>query len=159
MNSIQLIVAYYCLNYPYPSELSNARITKLVYLADWYSALGDGETLTNIQWLFNHYGPYVDDVINNVKFNSSFTVTPTQTTFGSEKSVISFRGMEIDVYGELSARTRQILDLVIEKTKDLYFNDFIDYVYSTYPVRAQNRYAVLNLVQLASEYKSLQNNN
>ena len=28
------IVAYVCKNYPYKDELSNARVTKMVYLAD-----------------------------------------------------------------------------------------------------------------------------
>lgn len=157
MNKIQLIAAYFCLNYPSFSELSNARITKLVYLSDWYSALADNETLTDINWLFNHYGPYVDDVISNVSFNPYFNVTQMQTSFGSQKSVVSYLGR--DVTPLLTTRTRQILDLVITKTKNLYFNDFIDYVYSTYPVRAQNRYATLDLIALAQEYKTTSNKN
>lgn len=151
MNPIQLIVAYYCLNYPYSSELSNARVTKLVYLADWFSALADGKTLTNIQWLFNHYGPYVDDVISSVNYHPNFNILQMQTSFGSDKSVISYHGSN-EILQFITPRSQQILDLVINKTKDLNFNDFINYVYSTYPVRAQNRYATLDLVALAHEY-------
>ncbi len=85
MNPIQIITAYYCLNYSYPGELSNARLTKLVYLADWFSALADRKTMTNIEWVFNHYGPYVDDVINNVSFTPYFTIITTETAYGSSK--------------------------------------------------------------------------
>ncbi|MEZ5578109.1 MAG: hypothetical protein R3F40_00950 [Candidatus Competibacteraceae bacterium] len=31
----------------------------MIYLADWFSSLADGKKLTDIEWLFNHYGPYV----------------------------------------------------------------------------------------------------
>lgn len=154
MNQIQLIVAYYCIHYPRTNELSTARITKLVYLADWFSALADGDTLTDIQWQFNHSGPYSDDVIIGVEYNSYFKITRIQTSFGSDKSLISYHGYSID--NIIEPRMQQILNLVINKTHDLYFNDFIDYVYSTYPVRAKNRYATLNLVALADEY--LENN-
>ena len=152
MIPIQQIIAYYCINYPYPNELSNARLTKLVYLADWFSALADRQTMTHINWVFNHYGPYVDDVINSVSFNPNFSITSTRTNFGSSKKIVSYLGPNIST--DLPLRTRQILDLVIDKTKDMYFDDFINYVYSTYPVRAQNRYSELDLVSLAIEYRN-----
>ena len=71
--------------------------------------------------------------------------------YGATKYVISFHGNVNEI--NLSTREREILNVVIEKTKDLYFNDFIDYVYSTYPVRSQERYSNLNLMSLAKEYK------
>jgi len=155
MNRLQSIIAYFCLNYPYPDELSNSRLTKLVYLADWVSALADNRQITEIDWLFNHYGPYVDDVINTVRYSRNFSLHNDQNAFGSSKNVITFHGYAEDI--QLSARDRRILDLVIEKTKGKYYNEFIDYVYSTYPVQSQNRYSNLDLVSLANEYRRLQN--
>lgn len=157
MNRLQSIIAYFCLNYPYPSELSNSRLTKLIYLADWVSALADGQQLTEIEWLFNHYGPYVDDVIDTVEYSRRyFSLHNDYNAFGSNKNVISFN----DAYAEdirLSVRDRQILNLVIDRTKGKYYNEFIDYVYSTYPVQSQNRYSNLDLVRLANEYRHLNN--
>ena len=49
---------------------------------------------------------------------------------------------------------KRFLDFVIEKTKGMYFDSFIDYVYSTYPVTSKERYSKLDLVTLAQEYKS-----
>jgi hypothetical protein len=37
----------------------------------------------------------------------------------------------------------------------MYFNDFIDYVYSTFPVSSNERYSSLDLVGLASKYRRL----
>lgn len=151
MNRLQNIIAYLCLNYPYPNELSNSRLTKLVYLADWGSALADERQLTNIQWLFNHYGPYVDDIKEAVEYSNDFVFQSDSNMFGSSKNIIRFRG---DLYNlNLSHRDKTILDLVMERTKSMYYNDFIDYVYSTYPVHSQNRYSHLDLVSLAREYK------
>ncbi|CAI6141002.1 TPA: SocA family protein [Acinetobacter baumannii] len=151
MNRLQSIIAYLCIHYPYPSELSNSRLTKLVYLADWFSALADDEQLTNINWLFNHYGPYVDDVKNAVLYSHNFSLHNDQNIFGSNKNVIMFHGDDEEI--RLSDRDKRILDLVIDKTKGKYYNEFIDYVYSTYPVQSQNRYSNLDLIRLAREYK------
>jgi len=151
MNKLQSIVAYLCLKYPYKSELSKARLTKLVYLADWFSSLVDGKPITNIEWLFNHYGPYVDDVVDSIRNTSEFSIECEPNGYGATKHLISFRGNENEI--NLSSRERAILNVVIEKTKSLYFNDFIDYVYSTYPVKSQERYSTLDLESLAKEYK------
>lgn len=152
MNKLQSMVAYLCRNYPYKGELSKARLTKLVYLADWFSSLADDRQMTRIQWLFNHYGPYVDDVINAVAVSPDFSVSHEQTVYGTEKNLVVYNGAGDDI--QLSPREKQILDLVISKTQSMYFNDFIDYVYSTYPVQANNRYSYLDLVGLAREYKA-----
>lgn len=151
MNKLQNMVAYLCSKYPHKSELSKARLTKLVYLADWFSSLVDGKPMTGIEWVFNHYGPYVDDVVDSIRNTQDFSIENEQNGYGATKHVISFHGNENEI--ALSQRERAILNVVIEKTKSLYFNDFIDYVYSTYPVKSQERYSILNLEFLAKKYK------
>ncbi|EJL8259207.1 TPA: Panacea domain-containing protein [Vibrio cholerae] len=151
MNIIQTIVAYLCQNYPHSSELSKSRLTKLVYLADWYSALIDERQLTNIHWHFNHYGPYVGDVVENIVNSPYFNIEHEYTMYGSDKYRIKFNGYLPE--DSVDSRTKQILDAVINNTEKLYYNDFIDYVYSTYPIVARQRYSDLNLVDLARDYK------
>ena len=155
MNKIKNIVAYLCCNYPHKQELSKARLTKLVYLADWFSALVKRQQMTNITWVFNHYGPYVDDVVNVVLNNPvSFSIQHTNTRFGTDKYLISY----IDSCNNITLDNDEIeiLNFVINKTKDMYFDEFIDYVYSTYPIKSEQRYSTLNLVSLAQEYTTKQ---
>ncbi|HDZ8838379.1 TPA: SocA family protein [Aeromonas veronii] len=152
MNELSNIVAYLCQTYPHKHELSKARLTKLVYLADWYSSLVDDRQLTDINWHFNHYGPYVDDVTDSIIDNPDFSILNEQTMYGSIKHLIKYNGYFNQ--HSLSDRTKQVLDAVINNTKHLYFNDFINYVYSTYPVASNPRYSDFNLVTLAREYKS-----
>ncbi|EMP4350859.1 Panacea domain-containing protein [Providencia rettgeri] len=154
MDRIQNIAAYLCENYPIQSELSKARLTKMVYLADWFSSLLNNEQLTDIEWVFNHYGPYVDDVVDSIyRSRNNFSVRSEKNIYGSDKNTIHFIGDKNDIV--LHGNDKKILDLVINKTKGLYFNDFIDYVYSTYPIRSRTRYSILDLPRLAREYSNL----
>lgn len=153
MNFLAQIIAYYCLHYPYPGELSDARLTKMVYLSDWFSSLSQGNQLTNISWYFNHYGPYVDDILNTVQSRPDlFDVNIEPNYYGNSKKTIRFRGNSSFI--NLPPHTRRILDTVMSETQHMYFNDFIDFVYSTYPIAKNDRYAYLDLPRLAREYQA-----
>ncbi|MDH2372895.1 Panacea domain-containing protein [Cobetia sp. 3AK] len=151
MNKLHSILAYICIAYPLKNELSKARITKLVYLADWYSSLLNDKQMTDIQWTFNHYGPYVSDVIESAQQREDFQIDHQLNSYGSTKDVLCFSGNESAI--DLTNKERSIIDAIINKTKGFYFNEFIDYVYSTYPVSSSERYANLDLVSLARQYK------
>jgi hypothetical protein len=155
MDKLESIIAYLCCNYPHQQELSKARLTKLVYLADWFFSLVKQKQMTHISWIFNHFGPYVDDVINAVLNNPMlFNIQHTNTRFGTDKLLISCTGSCDNI--NLHNDEIEILNFVINKTKDMYFDKFIDYIYSTYPIAAEQRYATLDLVSLAQEYKAKQ---
>jgi hypothetical protein len=140
-----------CKAYPNARELSKARVTKMIYLADWRSALTRGRPITDITWTFNHYGPYVSDVVDLARRDPAFEVLLAENFYGSPMELV--RLSQDDEPDTLTAEERQILDHVIEETAKLYWNDFIALVYSTYPVRTQPRYSDLDLVRLAKEYQ------
>ncbi len=153
MGKLRDVTAYLCANYPYKDELSKARLTKLVYLADWRAALDLGRTVTDIDWYFNNFGPYVDDVVNAARSDrATFTVEPTWNAFGNSKDVVSLRHSEVN-YPSLTKDDIAVLDNVIETTKRMTFNEFIEFVYDTYPVKTQSRYTTLRLRELAKEYR------
>jgi hypothetical protein len=153
MADLRDVVVYLCKHYPHPQELSKARLTKMVYLADWRSALSEDHQITNITWEFNHYGPYVRDVEQVARQDPDLTLTTTVSYYGAPKDLIAVRP---DVREpRLSEEEREILDYVISNTKTLYWSDFINLVYSTYPVRESAKYSHLNLVKLAGEYKAI----
>ena len=68
MSKLVDIAGYLVANYPYPGQLSNARLTKMIYLADWYHTVLTGRRLTEINWYFDHYGPYVKDVFESLLY-------------------------------------------------------------------------------------------
>lgn len=152
MNILAQIIAYYCINYPYPQELSDARLTKMVYLSDWFSSLSLGHQLTEISWYFNHYGPYVEDISATAQaYPHMFNISLDQNYYGNTKKIIQYVGDNSLI--NIDTQTRIILNTVMDQTKHMYFNDFINFIYSTYPISKNDRYAYLDLPNLAAEYK------
>ena len=151
MAELSDILVYICKHYPSKDDLSKARLNKLVYLADWRSAIQRGQQLTNIQWRFNHYGPYVEAIIETVHRDQRLEIIPTANYYGEYKELIKVRS---DVpEPSLNQEERDVLQFVIDRTAEKSWDAFISLVYSTYPIITQLRYADLDLVSLAQEYK------
>lgn len=149
------VLAYLCVNYPPTSrdDLSNARLTKLVYLADWKSARHTSAQITDIKWVLNHYGPWVQDVIKTVKSDPRLKILDDLNAYGSGKKTITIdTRLPLDSLDlRLDKEVKVILDSVIADTQNLYFGQFVEHVYDTYPVRHRNRFGQLDLVALAKE--------
>lgn len=137
-------MAYLCKHYPFESEISNARLTKMVYLADWFAVQQFNHQLTNINWYFDNYGPYVNDVVNEANNNPIFKIISGQTIYGTPKLQIKLSERFNDDL-ELPDNEQYILDKVIQETKSLNWNNFIQYVYNTPPVKNAYRYSYLDL--------------
>ncbi|MER2009033.1 MAG: type II toxin-antitoxin system antitoxin SocA domain-containing protein, partial [Psychrobacillus sp.] len=77
MGKINEVLYYFLENYPYNDELSKTRITKMVYLADWYYSIKYRKQITEIEWYFDHYGPYVSDVFDEADKDPNLTILTT----------------------------------------------------------------------------------
>ncbi len=153
MASLHDVMVYLAHRYPRPSDLSNARLTKMIYLADWRSAIHNGRQITTIEWPFMHYGPYVHDVIEEARQSADFKIESSETMYGSPKQVVRLARPDLDA--SLEPWEREALDHVLSTTSDLSWQRFIELVYSTYPVVSQDRYSTLDLVELAGDYQEL----
>ncbi|WP_246684422.1 Panacea domain-containing protein [Mesorhizobium sp. M5C.F.Ca.ET.164.01.1.1] len=147
-------MTYLVRNYPHKHELSKARLTKMIYLADWKSAIEHQRQMTGIEWQFNHFGPYVDDVHNLALEDSAFSVKSEQNMFGKPKETIVLADRLAD--DRVSNEEAAILDHVIEQTKRLTWDAFIKLVYSTYPVLTGSRGSRLDLVKSAEAYREVE---
>ncbi len=106
------------------SNLSKARYTKLVYLADWKMCQRYGHPISNIDWMFNHYGPYVEDVAELAKDSVDFELIVTRNVYGSLKEMINFVGKAPDKFS-LSYDETKTLSEVVQETDSMYFITFI----------------------------------
>lgn len=158
MNKIQELIRYILNNYPYAEDLSKTRITKLAYLSDWCNTRQNGKQITSIKWYFDHYGPYVTDVVDAAEHDEDIEISKTFSMFGSPKLLVTKKNQtkELSVTG-LSSLEKQSIDKVIEETKQLNFNEFIDFVYSTYPIVNTKKYNFLELSELAYQEESSKN--
>jgi hypothetical protein len=153
VSKVEEVVIYICQHYPHKDELSNARLTKMVYLADWRSALMYDRQLTGIGWIYNHYGPYKDDVMTAARANPCVTVREDRNQHGDRKQVIAVTANTHVPRLSLTQQECEVLDWVIQKTQKLSWTEFIRLVYSTYPIVTRPRFATLDLVELAGEYR------
>lgn len=153
MGSLRDVLAYICRHYPHQDQLSNARVTKMVYLADWRSAIKRGKQVTDISWVFDHYGPFVYDILDTAREDPAFEVRATRNAYGAPKDLL--RVAHDASYPSLEQDEKDILDFVIDSTADKNWGEFIHLVYSTYPILAQERYARLDLEDLAKEYEAV----
>ena len=152
MAELKDIIAYILQEYPYKAELSNARVTKMVYLSDWKHSLDNGTQLSPITWYFDNYGPFVWDVKNVAEADPAlFRVEKGRTPSGGEKVTLS---LARSYRSNLTPPERKAIDHVIKTTQDLSFLKFLNLVYATYPVRVTERYQVLNLPELAASYRA-----
>ena len=145
-------IVYIVLRYPHEDELSNARLTKMVYLADWKHALSHGQQITPIEWYFNNFGPFVWDVLEEARSDPDrLEVVDSLNMHGSSKTLIRACVNEAEV--DLSPKETASLDTVIDECQSLYWNGFIAHVYNTAPIRMSRRYSKLDLARLSQEVK------
>lgn len=153
MGKLEDVVGFVWSAYPHKNELSRTRLTKMIYLADWKSALDRGTQITGLDWVFNHHGPYVDDITRALRADSRFELVETLNAYGRPKTLIRLRGME--GFNNLTSVEREILQFVVNATAPKNYRDFVQLVYSTYPIATQQRYSQLDLVTLARQYSAL----
>lgn len=153
-NVISNIVKYLLKVYPHKSDLSASRLTKMIYLMDWKSSIDYGRQITDAKWHFNHYGPYVDDFVRLAKDDKDIFLENTVTYYGGKKQLFRLsKGHEVNI--ALTDEQKKIADFVIGATKQKNYEDFIQLIYSTFPIIANDRYSDLNLVELAQRYKEI----
>lgn len=151
---ISNIIKYLLKEYPHKTELSASRLTKMIYLMDWKSSIDFGRQITNAKWHFDHYGPYVDDFVKLAKEDKGIFVENTSNYYGGKKQLFKLTEKSEGDFN-LTKEQKDIADFVINATKQKNYEDFIQLVYSTYPVISNDRYSDLDLVSLAAKYKEI----
>ena len=151
---ISNIIKYLLKEYPHKAELSASRLTKMIYLMDWKSSIDYGRQITNAQWHFDHYGHYVDDFVRMAKEDKDISVENTSNYYGGKKQLFKL-SEKFEGDFDLTKEQKEIADFVINATKQKNYEDFIQLVYSTYPVISNDRYSDLDLVGSAEKYKEI----
>ncbi|MFK8303150.1 Panacea domain-containing protein [Capnocytophaga stomatis] len=152
MSNLEKLIRYILLNYPNPMELSKPRLVKLIYLIDWKYTIENGKQYTNIEWFYNNYGPYVNDVIDLMKQKKDVFLVETYPNpygGGNTDKFCLINRTHIDI----EENVKIISDKFMDYTYKLNWSDFINLVYSSYPIKTHLKYSVLDLEKLAKEFK------
>ncbi|CYU41839.1 SocA family protein [Streptococcus suis] len=145
------ILRYILKKYPYNFDLNKTRLTKLVYLIDWEMAKKYKRSCSGINWYFDNYGPYVHDVMKEATSDEQIKINEGFSNYGGPRYTFQLVDPNFSEFSTLNLQELQIIDSVIDSTKDMSFNNFINYVYNTPPVAQTPQYQTLNLIKIASE--------
>lgn len=155
MSDLADIIAYTISKYPETlgHELSTARLTKMIYLADWHSCLHRGKQITSIRWFFDNHGPFVWDVKEAAENRPDlFEIKYVPNIYGSTKRQFQLKNRNYKP--SLTPEEKKSIDYIIDVTKKLYWAEFIKLVYSTHPITSSERHTFLDLKHAAKEYQS-----
>ncbi len=134
-------------------EISKARIVKMIYLVDWKYCLEHDSQFTEIQWIFHLYGPFVDDPLNYLVNDKRYNVYNPHQNLTLVTPISYIEKPSCPVYK--NSDIEDIIDFIIDNTIDMPYDEFLDLVYSTYPIQVCERFDTLDLERLASEYKNI----
>ena len=154
MAELKDVMAWIIKNYPHESELSNARLTKMVYLCDWHHTVYSNARMTDIDWYFDNHGPFVWDIKNQATLERDlFRIAETKNMYGSRKTLIKLNDKEFDG-SNLTDSEKSSISKIITRTKGLYWDDFITFVYSTFPILESEKYSRIDLEGLAKKFRA-----
>lgn len=131
MKKSKAVVKYFTVTYPWGDVISESRMLKLVFLADWRAALKLGRQVTETTWVVGRRGPHSDDILNVIR--STLPESCINILIEEEKA---------------------LLDFVVKSTSKKSWSELTKLVYSTYPLITKNRFEKLDLVSLAKNYMS-----
>lgn len=155
MAELHDVMAYLVKKYPgnLQHELSNARLTKMIYLADWHQAINRGRQITDISWYSDNFGPFVRDIEKTAaERDDLFVVNLGSNIHGQAKKSFALR--DANYNPRLKPEEVESLDHIINVASKLYWAPFINLVYSTHPIASSQRYSYLDLLTKAKEYKA-----
>jgi hypothetical protein len=151
MSTLKQVMIYIVNSYKHSQSISVSRLSKTVYLADWQAALKLDRQLTNINWDIRFSGPFAPEIESVLTGDADFQMQGDKNYINKVQQ-IALPNEDIPV--ELTPFELRVLDKVLRDTVRLNWNDFLNYVYDTYPVKIQRRTTTIDLVAVAKEYKN-----
>ncbi|NMB57613.1 MAG: SocA family protein [Chloroflexi bacterium] len=156
MDKTKSAIGYILNSYPKSEKFSISRLTKMLYLCDWKSALQFDNQISEITWEISYSGPFSRD-IEDILFNDDvFIIFKGNLPDCGEVHFVKLRRpVATEV---LNPNDKRVIDFVAKVTSELKWDKFLEVVYSTFPILNEERYKKINLIELAKLYKSKRRN-
>ena len=116
--------------------ISMQKLVFLIYLCDWKNSIEIGSQISNIEW------KYLDS-----EFSKKIITAFKKGEVG--ENIFSFKSD----YSSLNQHELKIINFIGKLSTKLDTDDFIKLVYSTYPMIKSDKNKLLNLPDLAKDYK------
>ena len=134
MRKYKDIIQYIVKNHPDPCSLSSARVSAILYLIDWKSAMETGRQLTNLHWQTTPSGIKPQGGLSAPFSSKEYKALPSCKFSSAEKDIMNH---------------------AIDSSARKGITELISLANTTYPAFLQNRIGtVLNLDDIAKIYKA-----
>lgn len=150
MKNLEQLCAYIIKNTN--NEMTDLRLSFLVYLCDWSSALKSGETITSKRYQYENR-LIKNDIVEDLKYSMNFRIGREINKYKSQKTFVHLTRPNDDIY--LNDRYKEIVDPILKKFEKLYFDDLVAAVANSYPLNQRTIYTNLNLEQSALDLKKI----
>lgn len=133
------------------AEISTIRLVKMLYLIDLEYYNRHGTTLTGIEWVYYHFGPYffaVADIFQSASIDMDAREITTKSGRG-----FTYRSLESqDITRDVDFATEQQINHILQKWAFEDTDSLLKYVYNTPPIKAGQRERPIDF-SLATEKK------
>ncbi len=137
-------IAHILINTVGPGSLPALRLTTLLYLSDWRSAITRKRQITDISWV----QPFVAKMPEIIQFLAQ---DPDFALVSGPQPEVIFTGDPLS--GILSPEARTCVDFVLRSETNKSWPELFRLAYSTYPMFSQPPQSLLDLVALSYLYE------
>lgn len=147
MSNLKNSIYYFIQN---NKNITNNKIEKLLYLADWFYTLKYDEKLfKEIVWESNN-GPKLKR-LNILLLDDNNINSNLKQEFLNSKTYILSLNNNLEI--KLDSDIIDILEFVQNKSQNFDYDSLTTYVFGSYPFQAPYRNTILDLEELSREYK------
>lgn len=138
------LVSYLCLN-SFEKTLTEEKLTKLLFLLDWEYCQKYCKKIANLTWRLEKYGPQLEEPSLLPPSDSGIEVINGETLYGESKRIFHFSENRTP-RKNLTAEELEVVNSVLEKTKNLHWDGIQKLVFSSLPIRSANYYGKLDIL-------------
>lgn len=152
--TLGLAAAYLANKTPERLNPSLERLTNMLYLADWKSAIEYRCQMTHLDWRHDFAGPASEVLQRFIERSPDFATASRSDSLGREKTELQ-RWPATSRKQDLDPTERWLLDFVLRKPRTRPAPPFATLIASTYPMMSTAAPQELDLVALAEAYEHL----
>ncbi len=125
------------------AEISTIRLVKLLYLIDLEYFTHHGVTLTGIDWVYHHYGPYFFE-LDNILRSASIDLDATEVSTRSGRGFTYKSLEEQSISKDVDFATEQQINRILKKWALEDTQTILQFVYKTLPIEYGNQGQLLD---------------
>jgi len=152
MKNLLDTILYIFEEYRKKDELSTARLVLLVFLIDWKFAIENERQFTETKWTYEQFGPFSKDILILIKNKKDiFKIDIIKKSDGMTTERLTLKSNSVIEIKNFEAKSAA--DFILENTYSMTWSEFIQLVFSSYPIISNSKNTQLDLSKDSLRFK------